>query len=75
MRYRIAKIVVGTAIGVVLLTAAAIAAMPMVRHAASGWWNNPEALPALPEDPRVRVHYETGGSEYARTVQDSCPQL
>jgi hypothetical protein len=51
--------------------AAAIAAVPMVRHAASGWWNTPEALPALPEDPRV--HYETGGSEYARTVARLLP--
>jgi len=71
MRYRIAKIIATTAIGVVLLTAAGIAAVPMARHAASGWWNNPEGLPALPED--HRVHYETGGSEYARTVAGLLP--
>ena len=71
MRYRIAKIIAATAIGVVLLTATGLAAVPMVRHAASGWWHNPEGLPALPEDPRV--HYETGGSEYARTVAGLLP--
>jgi hypothetical protein len=53
MRYRIAKIIAATALGTVLLTAAGVAAVPMVRHAASGWWNNPEGLPALSEDPRV----------------------
>jgi hypothetical protein len=66
MRYRIARIIPATAIGIVLLMSGGVAAVPMVRHAASGWWNNPEGLPALPEDPRV--HYETGGLEYARTV-------
>jgi hypothetical protein len=71
MRYRIAKIIGATAIAVVLLTAAGVAAVPMVRHAASGWWNNPEGLPALPENPLV--HYETGGSEYAQTVAAPLP--
>jgi hypothetical protein len=68
MRYRIAKTIAAAAIGVVLLTASTV---PMVRHIASGWWNNPEAFPALPEDPRV--HYESGGSEYARTVAGLLP--
>jgi hypothetical protein len=71
MPYRITKIITATCIGVVLLTVAGVAAVPMVRHAASGWWNNPERLPALPEDPRV--HYEAGGSEYARTVAGLLP--
>jgi hypothetical protein len=71
MRYRIAKIIAATAIGVVPLIAAGVAAVPMVRHAASGWWNDPEGLPALAEDPRV--HYETGGSEYAPTVAGLLP--
>lgn len=66
MRYRIARIIAPTAIGLVLLMGAAVSAVPMVRNAASGWWDNPEGLPALPEDPRV--HYESGGSEQARTV-------
>jgi hypothetical protein len=71
MRYRIAKINTAIVICFVLLSAAGVAAMPMVRHAASGWWNNPEGLPALPEAPSV--HYETGGSEYARTVAGLLP--
>jgi len=71
MRFRIAKIIVTTVIGVVLLTAAAVAAVPTMRHAALGWWNSPEWLPSLPEDPRV--HYESGGSEYARAVAGLLP--
>jgi hypothetical protein len=71
MRYRIAKIIATTAIGLALLTGAAVTAVPMVRNAASGWWNNPEGLPVLPEDPRV--HYESGGSEHARTVARLLP--
>ncbi|HST09526.1 MAG TPA: hypothetical protein VLL05_04060 [Terriglobales bacterium] len=71
MRHWIAKIIAAAAIAVVLLTAAGVAAVPMVRHAVSGWWNNPEGLPALPENPLV--HYETGGSEYAQTVAALLP--
>jgi hypothetical protein len=54
------------AIGVVLLAAGAVAAVPPVRHFASGVWNSPEALPALPENPQI--HYEIGASEQARIV-------
>ena len=70
MRHPIAK---ATAImtGIVLLTAGAAAAVPMARHVASGLWNNPEALPALPENPQVR--YESGGSENARIVARLLP--
>ena len=63
--------IAATAVGVVLLTAAAAAAVPTVRHIASGWWNNPEGLAALPENPQV--HYETGASEQARTVARLLP--
>jgi hypothetical protein len=72
MRCRIAKIIAAIAAGVVLLTAAGVAAVPMLRHAASGWWNTPEGLPALPEDPHV--HYEAGGFEYARAVAGLLPE-
>jgi hypothetical protein len=71
MRYRIAMIIAGTAIGVALLAAAGVAAVPVLRHGALGWWNNPEGLPALPEHPVI--HYESGGSEYARTVAALLP--
>ena len=70
MRYPIAKIIAAAAIGVVLLATVA-AAVPTVRHIASGWWNNPEGLPALPENPQV--HYESGASEQARTVARLLP--
>jgi hypothetical protein len=71
MRHPIAKTIAATAIGVVLLAAVAAAAVPAVRHIASGLWNNPEGLAALPENPQV--HYENGASEQARTVADLLP--
>ena len=46
MRHPIAKTIAATAIGVVFLAAVAAAAVPTVRHIASGLWNNPEGLAA-----------------------------
>jgi hypothetical protein len=46
----IAKTIAATTIGVMLLAAVAAAAVPTVRHMASGWWSNPEGLAALPEN-------------------------
>jgi hypothetical protein len=66
MRHPISKTIAATATGFVLLAAASAAAVPAVRHIASGWWNSPEGLAALPENPQV--HYEDGASEQARTV-------
>ena len=66
-----AKSIAATAIGVVLLAAVAAAAVPTVRHIASEWWNNPEGLAALRENPQV--HYESGASEQARTVAALLP--
>ena len=57
--------------GFLLLAAVSAAAVPTVRHIASGWWNNPEKLAALPENPKV--HYEAGASEQARTVARLLP--
>jgi len=71
MRYPIARTIAATATGVVLLAGVSAAAVPAVRHIASGWWNNPEGLPALPEDPQV--HYDAGAFEYARTVAGLLP--
>jgi len=71
MRHAIAKTTTATIIGVVLLTAGVAVALPMVRHVASGWWNNPEKLVALPENPQV--HYESGAIEQARTVARLLP--
>jgi hypothetical protein len=71
MRHQIAKTMAATAIGVALLAAGAVAAVPPVRHFASGLWNSPEALPALPENPQI--HYEIGASEQARIVAKVLP--
>lgn len=71
MRHPIPNAIAATATGVVLLAAASAAALPAVRHIASGWWNNPERLAALPENPQVR--YEDGASEQARTVAGLLP--
>jgi len=71
MRRPISKTIAATASGVVLLAVVSAAAIPTVRHIASGWWNNPEGLTALPENPQV--HYQDGASEYARTVAGILP--
>jgi hypothetical protein len=59
----IAKTIAATTIGVMLLAAVAVAAVPTVRHFASGWWSNREGLAALPEN--LQVHYESGASQQA----------
>jgi hypothetical protein len=70
MRYPIAKTIAAAALGLVLLAVSA-AAVPAVRHIASGWWNSPERLAALPENPQV--HYQDGASKHARTVAGILP--
>ncbi len=57
--------------GFVLLAVVSAAAVPTVRHIASGWWNNPKGLAALPGNPQV--HYQDGASEHARTVAGILP--
>ena len=66
MRRRIATTIAATVIGFVLVAVVSAAAVPAMRHIASGWWNSPEGLPALPETPQV--HYEPGAIEQARTA-------
>src|SRR6266705_6509933 len=70
MRHPMSKTLAATAI-LVLLAGASAVAVPAVRHIASGWWNNPEGLAALPENPQV--HYEDGAFEHARTVAGLLP--
>jgi hypothetical protein len=55
----------------VLFAAVSAAAVPTVRHIASGWWNSPKRLAALAENPQV--HYEDDAFEYARTVAGLLP--
>jgi hypothetical protein len=71
MRHPISKTIAATAMGFVLFAAVSAAAVPTVRHFASGWWNSPERLAALPENPQV--HYEDGAFEYARAVAGLLP--
>jgi hypothetical protein len=71
MRRLIANTIAATTIGVVLLMAVAAVAVPTLRHIASGWWNSPEGLAALPDNPQV--HYESGAFEQARIVAGLLP--
>src|SRR5215831_4085511 len=71
MRHRIVKTAAAIAALTLLAAAAAAAAVPQVRHAASGWWNNPETLAGLPENPQIR--YEEGALDRARIVADLLP--
>jgi hypothetical protein len=71
MRNLIARSIAAIAVAIVLLAGGFAAAVPMARHVASGWWNNPDRLEALPDNPQV--HYQNGASEYARTVASLLP--
>lgn len=71
MRYPISRTVAATAFALALLVSVAAATAPTVRHIASGVWNNPEQLAALPENPLV--HYERGAAEYAKAVAALLP--
>ena len=71
MRHLMAKISSAAAVVLVLVAAVSAAAVPRVRHIASGWWNNPEALAGLPENRQVR--YEEGALDRARIVAGLLP--
>src|SRR5262245_45725761 len=71
MRHPIATTIAATAFGVVLAAGVSVAAVPAMRHIASGWWNSPERLPALPDHPQV--HYDEGAFDDARTVAGLLP--
>jgi hypothetical protein len=71
MRYLIAKTIAATAIALTLIVGVSAATVLTVRHIASGVWNNPDLLAALPENPQV--HYEPGGAEYAHAVAALLP--
>ena len=68
---QVAATIAAAAISIIVLAAGSATAVPVLRHMASGWWNNPDALPALPQNPQV--HYEDGASEYARIVARLMP--
>ena len=68
---RLSRIVASMILALGVCISAAAAAMPPLRHIASALWNNPEALPALPENPSI--HYEQGALEQARRVAAILP--
>jgi len=72
MRHLMAKMSAAAAVVLVLVVAVSAAAVPQVRHIASGWWHNPEALAGLPENRQVR--YEEGALDRARTVAGLLPE-
>ena len=72
MRHTILKRIAGAAAALVVLCGVSAAAVPPVRHAVQGWWNNPDQLAALPECPQV--HYEPGAVEQARSVAAILPE-
>jgi hypothetical protein len=71
MQYLIAKTIAATAIILMPLVGVSAATAPTVGHIASGVWNSPDRLAALPENPQV--HYERGGAEYAHAVAALLP--
>ena len=69
---RLSKAIAIATLALALLCGISAAAVPVVRHIASGWWNSPEALAALPENPQV--HYEQGAIEQARKLEQKLPK-
>jgi hypothetical protein len=66
MRRGIVGLLVGAPLTLVTVAAGAVAAVPTMRHMASGLWNVPDRLPALPDN--KLVHYQPGAEKYARDV-------
>jgi hypothetical protein len=62
---------VAAAIALVLIVSVSAATVPAVRNIASGVWNDPAGLAALPENPQI--HYEAGASENAQAVAALLP--
>ncbi|HEU0060400.1 MAG TPA: hypothetical protein VFR19_11020 [Hyphomicrobiaceae bacterium] len=71
MRRRIIWLIVGAPLALVGVAAGATAAVPTLRHIASGLWNVPDRLPALPDN--RQVHYQQGAEDYARVVAALLP--
>jgi len=71
MRRRIICLMIGAPLALMAVAAAATAAVPTLRHIASGLWNVPDRLPALPDN--SQVHYQQGADDYARVVSAVLP--
>jgi hypothetical protein len=71
MRRRIIRLIIGAPLALIGVAAGATAAVPTLRHIASGLWNVPDRLPALPDN--SQVHYQQGADDYARVVSGMLP--
>ena len=71
MRRRVIFSMLGAPLGLAAIAAGATAAVPPLRHIASGFWNTPDRLPALPEN--GQVHYQPGAEGFARDVAALLP--
>jgi hypothetical protein len=71
VRRGIIWLIVGAPLVLVGVAAGATAAVPTLRHIASGLWNVPDRLPALPDN--SQVHYQPGADDYARIVSAMLP--
>lgn len=71
MRRIIVWLILGVPMALVAAAAGATAAIPTVRHFASGVWNRPDGLPALPDN--GQVHYQPGAEACARVVSALLP--
>jgi hypothetical protein len=70
MQHPIAKTTAATAFVLFLFVVSAAAVLQM-RHIASGWWNSPDKLAALPDT--LQVHYEEGAIDRACLVAALLP--
>jgi hypothetical protein len=66
MRRTITWLLLGVPVVLFVAAAGAVAAIPTLRHIASGFWNVPDRLPTLPDN--SQVHYQLGAENCARTV-------
>src|SRR5262245_29167170 len=71
MRRVVAWLLAGVPLTLAAVAAGAVVAVPTIRHMASGLWNVPDRLPALPDN-RL-VHFRPGAEEYARDVAALLP--
>lgn len=72
MRRLIIWLIIGVPLALVGVAAGATAAVPTLRYIASGLWNVPDRLPALPDN--SQVHYQQGAEGYARAVSALLPE-
>jgi hypothetical protein len=64
-------IIFGVPLALITVAAGTATALPAVRHLASGLWNVPDRLPALPEN--GQIHFESGAEDYAREISALLP--